>query len=178
MPVAFHDYYETLGVPREASAEDIRSAYRKLARTYHPDVNSDPDAEDRFKEIAEAYEVLRDPEKRERYDRLGANWKAGEDVSGAAGFEGFEGFGNGPGSRDVRFDFGGGDFSDFFENVFGAVPAADPAASTGLPPAAPIRRRPSSSRWRRPPGAGGASSHSPTAATTRSRFRPGSATVS
>jgi curved DNA-binding protein len=119
LPVAFHDYYETLGVPREASAEDIRSAYRKLARTYHPDVNSDPGAEDRFKEIAEAYEVLRDPEKRERYDRLGANWKAGENVSGSAGFEGFEGFGNGPGSPDVRFDFGGGDFSDFFENLFG-----------------------------------------------------------
>src|SRR5436190_11513744 len=110
MPVAFRDYYEALGVPRDASNEDIRSAYRKLARQYHPDVNKEPGAEDRFKEVAEAYEVLRDPEKRERYDRLGANWRAGEDVSGAQGFEGFRG-GDGGGSPfgDVRVDFGGGD---------------------------------------------------------------------
>jgi curved DNA-binding protein len=129
LSVAFHDYYETLGVPRGASADDIRSAYRKLARTYHPDVNSDPGAEDRFKEIAEAYEVLRDPEKRERYDRLGANWKAGEDVSGSAGFEGF---GNGPGSPDIRFDFGGGDFSDFFESVFGRRSGGRPGGFDGF----------------------------------------------
>jgi curved DNA-binding protein len=132
LPVAFHDYYETLGVPREASAEDIRSAYRKLARTYHPDVNSDPGAEDRFKEIAEAYEVLRDPEKRERYDRLGANWKAGDDVAGSAGFDGFEGFGNGPGRRDVQFDFGGGDFSDFFQSIFGRRARAGPGGFDGF----------------------------------------------
>jgi curved DNA-binding protein len=126
MAVAFRDYYETLGVPRDASPEDIRRAYRRLAREYHPDVNKEAGAEDRFKEVSEAYEVLRDPEKRERYDRLGANWKAGEDVSGAGGFEGFRseggfgegGFGQG-GFRDVRVDFGGGDFSDFFENMFG-----------------------------------------------------------
>jgi curved DNA-binding protein len=92
MAVAFRDYYDVLGVPRDASADDIRAAYRTLARQYHPDVNKEPGAEDRFKEIAEAYEVLRDSEKRERYDRLGPNWKAGDDVSGAAGFEGFEGF--------------------------------------------------------------------------------------
>ncbi len=120
MPVAYRDYYEALGVPRDASSEDIRRAYRKLAREYHPDVNKEPDAEDRFKEISEAYEVLRDPEKRERYDRLGANWKAGEDVSGAAGFGGF---GQQGGFEDVRVDFstggfGGGDFSDFFESFF------------------------------------------------------------
>jgi curved DNA-binding protein len=117
MAVAFRDYYEVLGVPRDASGEDIRRAYRKLARQYHPDVNKDPGAEDRFKEVSEAYEVLRDDEKRERYDRLGAGWKAGQDVSAASGFEGFEGFGNGGG---VQFEFGeGADFSDFFEGLFG-----------------------------------------------------------
>jgi curved DNA-binding protein len=116
MPVAFQDYYEALGVPRDASVEDIRSAYRKLARRYHPDVNKEPGAEDRFKEISEAYEVLRDPEKRERYDRLGANWRVGQDVSGASGFgEGFEG---GNGSGGVSFDFGEGEFSDFFDGLF------------------------------------------------------------
>jgi curved DNA-binding protein len=125
MAVAFRDYYETLGVPRDASQEDIRRAYRRLAREHHPDVSKEPGAEDRFKEVAEAYEVLRDEEKRERYDRLGANWKAGQDVSGASGFEGFEGFdfGGGDGGqggfRDVRVDLGGRDFSDFFEGMFG-----------------------------------------------------------
>jgi curved DNA-binding protein len=128
LAVAFRDYYEVLGVPRDASEEDIRRAYRKLARQYHPDVNKDPGAEDRFKELSEAYEVLRDPEKRQRYDQLGPNWKAGQDVSGAQGDQGFEGFDRG-GFDDVRVDFGGsgfgggfggGDFSDFFESMFGA----------------------------------------------------------
>jgi len=118
MPVGFQDYYEALGVPRDASQEDIRAAHRRLARQFHPDVNKEPGAEDRFKEISEAYEVLRDPEKRERYDRLGSNWRAGQDVSGASGFEGFRGRGGG-GFEDVRFDFGGGDVSDFFEGLFG-----------------------------------------------------------
>jgi curved DNA-binding protein len=124
MAVAFRDYYEVLGVPRDASEDDIRSAYRTLARKYHPDVNKDPEAEDRFKEISEAYEVLRDPEKRQRYDRLGPNWKAGQDVSGEAGFGG--GFGGPNGDYgDVRVEFGtggfgGGEFSDFFEGLFGA----------------------------------------------------------
>jgi curved DNA-binding protein len=111
MAVAFRDYYETLGVERDASNEDIRKAYRQLARKYHPDVNKDAGADDRFKEISEAYEVLRDPDKRARYDKLGANWKAGQDVSQAAGF------GDG-----VRVEFGGGDgadFSDFFSDLFG-----------------------------------------------------------
>jgi curved DNA-binding protein len=116
MAVAFHDYYETLGLARDASEEDIRRAYRKLARRYHPDLNHDSDAEDRFKEVAEAYEVLRDPDKRERYDRLGGNWRQGEDVSGAAGFDGFAS------ARDpggVRVEFGEAGFSDFFETLFG-----------------------------------------------------------
>jgi curved DNA-binding protein len=117
LAVAFRDYYEVLGVPRDASSEDIRRAYRTLARQYHPDVNKEPGAEDRFKEIAEAYEVLRDPEKRQRYDRLGANWKAGDDVSGAAGFGDFGR--QGRGFDDVRVEFGGDEFSDFFESFFG-----------------------------------------------------------
>jgi curved DNA-binding protein len=117
MPVAFQDYYEALGVSRDATADEIRQAYRKLARTYHPDVNKERDAEDRFKQISEAYDVLRDPDKRERYDRFGSNWRAGQDVSGASGFE--DAFRAGDGFGDARVDFGDSDFSDFFENVFG-----------------------------------------------------------
>jgi curved DNA-binding protein len=125
MAVAFRDYYEVLGVPRDASSEDIRRAYRKLAREYHPDVNKDPGAEDRFKEVSEAYEVLRDAEKREQYDRLGANWRAGQDVSDSPGFESFRtgpgGFGSGGagGFGDSRVEFGDAGFSDFFEGLFG-----------------------------------------------------------
>jgi curved DNA-binding protein len=124
MAVAFRDYYETLGVPRDAADADIRSAYRKLARRYHPDINKEEDAEDRFKEVAEAYEVLSDPEKRERYDRLGANWRRGDDVSGAPGFDGAGRAGE---SGAFRFEFGDAGFSDFFESLFGA-----PSGASGL----------------------------------------------
>jgi curved DNA-binding protein len=126
MAVGLRDYYETLGVPRDASNEDIRRAYRKLAREYHPDVNKDPGAEDRFKEVSEAHAVLSDPEKRAQYDRLGPNWRAGQnapDASGAGGFRTGPGGGRGGGGGgfdDVRVDFGEGGFSDIFEDLFGA----------------------------------------------------------
>jgi len=117
MAVEFKDYYEVLGVPRDASQDDIRRAYRKLAREYHPDLNQESDAEERFKELGEAYEVLSDAEKRERYDRLGAQWRAQERAPGGGDFEDFfdrQGYGG-----DVRFEFGDGDFSDFFGRLFG-----------------------------------------------------------
>jgi curved DNA-binding protein len=118
MDVGTRDHYEALGVSRDASQDEIRAAHASLARKYHPDVNKEPGAEDRFKEISEAFEVLRDPEKRERYDRLGSNWRASGDTSGRSGFEGFGGRG---GFEDVRVDFGGtgGDFGDLFEGLFG-----------------------------------------------------------
>jgi len=78
MAVKFQDYYEVLGVPRTATEDDIKKAYRKLARKFHPDVNpGDTTAEEQFKDIGEAYAVLSDPDKRKRYDQLGENWKAG-----------------------------------------------------------------------------------------------------
>src|SRR5579862_10052277 len=96
MALSYTDYYEVLGVSHDADQDAIRRAYRKLARQYHPDLNSGADAEERFKELGEAYEVLSDPEKRERYDRLGANWRAQEQQAPDSSFEDFlarQGFG-------------------------------------------------------------------------------------
>src|SRR5437588_6727892 len=88
MPVEFKDYYATLGVPRDASEQDIKKAFRKLARQYHPDVAKDKKtAEEKFKEINEAYEVLSDPEKRKKYDELGANWKQGAEFRPPPGWD-------------------------------------------------------------------------------------------
>ena len=75
----FKDYYKIMGLSRDATQDEVKRSYRKLARKYHPDVSDDPEAEERFKEVGEAYEVLKDPEKRAAYDQLGAQWKSGQD---------------------------------------------------------------------------------------------------
>ncbi len=112
----FKDYYETLGIKRDATSDQVKNAYRKLARKYHPDVSKESDAEARFKEVGEAYKVLKDPESRASYDRLGANWQNGQDFQPPprrdGGFE-FRSGGNG------NAGFGEGmDFGDFFEQMF------------------------------------------------------------
>lgn len=125
----YKDYYKTLGVDKKASQDEIKKAYRKLAVKYHPDKNPDnKSAENKFKEISEAYEVLKDPETREKYDRLGANWKQYEQA-GYQGQDPYGGFGRrrgqasgfgGQGDFESFFGgFGGSGFSDFFERFFG-----------------------------------------------------------
>lgn len=107
MAVQYKDYYKILGVSKDASTDEIRKAYRKLAKQYHPDINKEAGAEEKYKEINEAYEVLKDPDKRQKYDTLGSNWKAGQDFTPPPGWQ--------------RVDFGGdmGGFSDFFQMFFG-----------------------------------------------------------
>ncbi len=130
MGVKYKDYYQILGVERDASPDKIRIAYRKLAKKYHPDVNKgDAAKEEKFKEISEAHEALSDPEKRKRYDTLGANWQAGADFTPPPGFEEiFRNFGarRGRGGGGATFNFGSGGgsggsggFSDFFDMLFG-----------------------------------------------------------
>lgn len=110
----FKDYYQIMGVERSATQDEIKRAYRKLARKYHPDVSKDPQAEVRFKEMGEAYEVLKDPEKRAAYDQLGANWKAGQEFRPPPEWDqGFEFHGGGFSGADAS------QFSDFFESLFG-----------------------------------------------------------
>src|SRR3990172_2560552 len=146
MPVEYKDYYKILGVPKGAKAEDVKKAYRRLARQYPPDLNKGADAERRFKEVNEAHEVLSDPEKRKRYDKLGANWqqfsRAGGQrqgdfewvVTGTPG-RGFEGAG----------DLGG--FSDFFRTFFSDL--------GGISQEDLVRGRGTNGRSRHRAGAGG-----------------------
>ncbi|MFJ2032172.1 DnaJ C-terminal domain-containing protein [Streptosporangium sp. NPDC087985] len=151
MATATRDFYESLGVPRGASQEDVQRAYRKLARTYHPDVNKDPGAEDRFKEVSEAYSVLSDPETRRRYDAFGADFRQvpeGVDPdtwararAGRGGRGRRAGAGASPGGRP---GFGENvDFEDLLEGLFsgragragrgwGPIPGADQEAEIGL----------------------------------------------
>ena len=126
----FQDYYKILGLERSANADQIKTAYRRLARKYHPDVSKEPDAEARFKEMQEAYEVLRDPEKRAAYDQLGSEWKSGQqfhpppDWGSGFEFSGRPAGGGRAGRRRAGASAGGGtfaeeDYSDFFSSLFG-----------------------------------------------------------
>jgi curved DNA-binding protein len=124
MAVQFRDYYETLGVPKTATDDEIKSAFRKLARKHHPDVAKDKkSAEEKFKQINEAYEVLSDPEKRKKYDQLGADWNQPGGFQPPPGWGGQQPGGGfrqrSSGNGGVEFEFGGTGFSDFFEAFFG-----------------------------------------------------------
>jgi curved DNA-binding protein len=122
----YKDYYAVMGVDRDASQDEIKRAYRKLARKFHPDVSKEPDAEARFKELGEAYEVLKDPEKRAAYDGLGTKWQAGQDFRPPPDWnEGFEFHGGGfTGASPEQF-------SDFFDSLFGrAAPGGGFAGAT------------------------------------------------
>ncbi len=120
MPLEFKDYYEVLGVPRSATADEIKKAFRKLARIHHPDVAKDKKAgEKKFKEINEAYEVLSDAEKRAKYDQLGANWDKGPQYQSPP--EGFYQRRGGARPGPSPFEFSGNGFSDFFEAFFGGA---------------------------------------------------------
>jgi len=113
MALQYKNYYEILGVPRDASQDDIRKAYRRLAKQYHPDISKEKNADARYREINEAHEVLKDPDKRAKYDTLGANWQQGQDFTPPPGWQDMRG--------GARVEYGGewDSFSDFFKTVFG-----------------------------------------------------------
>src|SRR5213075_86223 len=125
MPVKYIDYYEILGVPRTASDAEIKKAFRKLAREFHPDVaKNKKQAEEKFKELNEAYEVLGDVAKRKKYDELGPNWRSGSEFRPPPGWERFGGtreYSRGAQGEEFEFQFGGTGFSDFFEQLFGST---------------------------------------------------------
>ena len=115
----YRDYYKILGVARTATVDEIKKSYRRLARKYHPDVSKEKDAETRFKELQEAYEVLKDPEKRAAYDQLGSNWQQGQQFRPPPDWSsGFEFRGRPAGGQSHEFE---GDFSDFFASLFGGA---------------------------------------------------------
>ncbi|HUX50814.1 MAG TPA: DnaJ C-terminal domain-containing protein [Spirochaetia bacterium] len=120
MAVKYQDYYEVLGVQRTAKKEEIQNSYRKLARKYHPDLNKGKDAEEHFKQLNEAYEVLSDPKKRQMYDQLGNSWHTGDEFRPPPGWDQTRSSnrGNGAQTFDIFGDMGSG-FSDFFESLFG-----------------------------------------------------------
>lgn len=131
----YKDYYKTLGVDKNASDKEIKSAFRKMARKHHPDVNpNDPNAEAQFKEINEAYEVLGDPDKRKKYDQLGSNWQRWQQAGGQPGDFNWGQWTTGPGGQQVHVRYaspedlgdlfgggGGSPFSDFFTTIFGGM---------------------------------------------------------
>ncbi len=127
MAVKFQDYYSVLGVARDAATADLQRAYRKLARKHHPDVDKTEGATQRFAQIAEAYEVLKDPEKRKRYDSLGANWKDGQEFNPPPGWGDFQFDTRGSSASGQDFEFGDlSGFSSFFETFFNRDRAASP----------------------------------------------------
>ena len=128
----YKDYYEILGVKRDATAAEIKSAYRKLARKFHPDVNKTKEAESKFKDINEACEVLGDEAKRKRYDSLGSNWQGGSEYTPPPGFENFGfNFNQGGGAQSFNFGQDAGGFSDFFSSLFGDFMAGGQTRTTG-----------------------------------------------
>jgi curved DNA-binding protein len=151
MAVQYKDYYETLGVPRGAGADELKKSFRRLARLHHPDVAKDKKkSEEKFKEINEAYEVLSDPAKRKKYDELGADWKSGAEFRpppGHGGYPGGQTFRGGrPGAQEFEFD--GTGFSDFFEQIFGSRMRGGAPGADGFEPRGNFGGREMSERGR------------------------------